>query len=1179
MHFKKTLFAIAFILLLVKAASADTFVVTEKADAGPGTLREALGKAQANGTTVQDIITFNLAGSLTSDRTIRLKSQLPLVTANVIIDGTTQPSIAFGVSGARVIIEPETSPAYFSGLVIAGDYSSSVVTQGVEIYGLYIRNFAQINNLITYNTSQGSGITFQGNASGVKIGAPGKGNIICGTVNAIYSGYYYYSSAISADITIQGNIIGLAEDGKTLVSNINGINVNNFSTITIGGDDAKMGNVIASGVTNINVNRSNYYYTATLQTITIKNNKIGTDYSGTIDYKQDPLFLAAAFVKTYGVNIVSGYTNSLTSVDIAGNVISGQIGYGVFISNATYSIKNNKIGTDVTGTADLGNYEGIRSDASAIGTIGGTGTDANYIGHNTYGVEVVNSSQVLITQNSIFCNSGLGIAVTSSYYQVPYVKVLTYRSDMVAGVATPNSAIELFYSDDCAGSLCQGKEYITTVQSDGSGKWSYSAAISRSVIATATTAQKNTSPFSSLAIAATDYVKKEYTCAYNGSLTIIQPRDGILFHWDRKEEDGSFKPVGDTQNIDQLLPGVYQLTVQYPGGCQKATQLFEIFDQRITIQQLITPTPACRQITFPVSAIYSGGTGTKVLRWVNDAGVTVAYGSEPNAAANVPAGKYTLQITDALNCAPVISKDTITIKALPGPDFDLSHIDIHAAECGFNNGHIFGIKTKPGLGLTKTTWRDNKQNIFSYKLDVDSLPPGIYTLTLSDDGTCPYSMSFTVGETQSVFVNTNIYTTRAYTCNGANGANGLLNVPLSSITNASEFTWTGPNGAALPQFKNKLILTGLLPGSYNLHAVNPTSGCFGDGTFNVPNLPPDVFTVIPHVKDVTCGQGNNGSITTTFGVVTPATYAWTDQNGILVSSRQDYLNAKPGKYTLTVTDKGAGCTSVLLRDIVVVDIPLMSATNTPTTTNDQCGQMFGAISAINMTGGIPPYTYHWTDANGKPFGGSTTSLSNLGKGDYSLRVTDQTSCDFKIGPFHIDDIPFTPPAPELSNQRICDPQQLVLFVKNPQSGTNNLYKLYQNYDDAVPAQTSTNGQFTLNVKRTSDYYVSFNVGTCESARTKVHVEVILVDVSMGNTITPNGDGYNDTWKITGLEKFPGTTVQIYNRSGQLIFESTDYPKAFDGTFKGNPLPTGSYYYVINLHVPCTLISGNLTIVR
>lgn len=1178
MRIKTTLLLIAFIFVFFNnAIKAANIVVTVNADAGPGTLREALTIAAQNGATDQDIITFNLPGTLPSDRTIRLKTQLPLVTANVIIDGTSQPGTPFGVSDSKVIIEPETSPAHFNALNIIGDYTTNNVTQNVEIYGLYIRNFAKITNLVTYDSSQGSGIYIQGNSSGIKIGAPGKGNVICGVINGIYNNTnYYYNTTAAGDITIQSNIIGLADDGKTAISNIYGINLTTFNSITIGGDAANLGNTIASCVSCVNI--SPYiYYNITSVAIAIKNNKIGTDRTGTIDYKQSPLFLASAFIKTYGINVSNTTTYAgTTTADISSNVISGQIGYGVFISYANYSIKNNKIGTDVTGTLDLGNYEGIRSDVNASGTIGGTGgSDKNYIGHNSYGIDAVNSKQVTITQNSIFCNNSAGINVVSNIYAVPFVQVLTFRSDMVAGLATPNSTIELFYSDDCGSSLCQGKEYLATVQSDGSGKWSYSGTITHTVVATATNAQKNTSPFSSLTLSDTEPVIKQYTCAYDGSITIPQPRDGILFHWDKKEDDGTLTTVADVQNIDHLLPGMYQLTIQYPGGCQKIMHLYQIKDQRIKIQNIIEPVPQCRQKSFPVSANYQGGTGNVVFRWVNDQGITVATG----LSSNIPGGKYVLRITDDAGCD--VTSNQITITPKPGPDLDVSHRIITASPCGTAQGSIKGLVLLPGIGTTTYSWKDAAGNEVGTSLDLVNVKTGTYFITMTDQSQCSpytYPSSFFVSETQSVFISEGFYTPA--TCGKNNGA---LTVPTPQ--NANKYRWTSPSGAALTQYDDKLVLTNLVDGNYTLVATNTTTGCSNSRVFTVTRVAPDTFSPSVSITPVTCGLGNNGGITVAFnGVNIPATYLWTNQNGF-VTNKKDVTNAIPGKYTLTVTDGHYGCQSVLLQDIVIPEIPklIFDASNSPIAQNDVCDQQFGKITGVKVDGttGVPPYSYQWTDvATGKVVG-TQQDLTGVGRGTYQLVVTDGTAC----GRLDEHDIPAVvvgndeniPAPPAINGQRICDPQTVALNVRNPEQ--HGIYKLYEHYNDIVPAATSVNGQFTTNVKQSTDYYLTFTIGSCESSRTKVHIEVVLVDISMGNTFTPNNDGKNDTWKITGLEKFPGTTVQIFSREGKLVFSSVDYAKPFDGTSGGKVLPVGTYYYVININIPCKIISGNLTILH
>lgn len=68
-----------------------------------------------------------------------------------------------------------------------------------------------------------------------------------------------------------------------------------------------------------------------------------------------------------------------------------------------------------------------------------------------------------------------------------------------------------------------------------------------------------------------------------------------------------------------------------------------------------------------------------------------------------------------------------------------------------------------------------------------------------------------------------------------------------------------------------------------------------------------------------------------------------------------------------------------------------------------------------------------------------------------------------------------------------------------------------------------------------------------------------------NGISPNSDGLNDVWILNGIENFPGCSVKIVNRWGQLIFESTGYTQPWDGIYQGSRLPSGDYYYTIQLN--------------
>lgn len=83
-----------------------------------------------------------------------------------------------------------------------------------------------------------------------------------------------------------------------------------------------------------------------------------------------------------------------------------------------------------------------------------------------------------------------------------------------------------------------------------------------------------------------------------------------------------------------------------------------------------------------------------------------------------------------------------------------------------------------------------------------------------------------------------------------------------------------------------------------------------------------------------------------------------------------------------------------------------------------------------------------------------------------------------------------------------------------------------------------------------------------------------------NAFSPNGDGINDVWNITGKESWPDMEVTIFNRWGQAIWKSgRGYPVPWDGRSRGKALPMDSYHYFIELQGRSKTLMGTVTIVR
>ena len=65
-------------------------------------------------------------------------------------------------------------------------------------------------------------------------------------------------------------------------------------------------------------------------------------------------------------------------------------------------------------------------------------------------------------------------------------------------------------------------------------------------------------------------------------------------------------------------------------------------------------------------------------------------------------------------------------------------------------------------------------------------------------------------------------------------------------------------------------------------------------------------------------------------------------------------------------------------------------------------------------------------------------------------------------------------------------------------------------------------------------------------------------------MTPNGDGYNDTFDLRGIEYFTSSEVFIFNRYGKLIKSGKNSPFQWDGTFNNQELPSSDYWYYIKI---------------
>jgi len=110
------------------------------------------------------------------------------------------------------------------------------------------------------------------------------------------------------------------------------------------------------------------------------------------------------------------------------------------------------------------------------------------------------------------------------------------------------------------------------------------------------------------------------------------------------------------------------------------------------------------------------------------------------------------------------------------------------------------------------------------------------------------------------------------------------------------------------------------------------------------------------------------------------------------------------------------------------------------------------------------------------------------------------------------------------------------------------------------------------------YTLNLTSATCGSSSSTVLVRVYK-KVTVPNTFSPNHDGVNDVWNIDALITYPESSVLVFNRYGQQVYQSTGYAKPWDGTYNGSALPAGTYYYIIDLKNNTSKLTGWILIAR
>ena len=414
----------------------------------------------------------------------------------------------------------------------------------------------------------------------------------------------------------------------------------------------------------------------------------------------------------------------------------------------------------------------------------------------------------------------------------------------------------------------------------------------------------------------------------------------------------------NNQYISGLSVGRYYVTIADANTCINLTFLNITQPSEITI----TGTPssvACQgsgsgMITTTVSG---GSGGTMAYLWSN--------GQTGSTATNLSAGVYTVTVTNTAGCSKtksfLLTETVVKIITLVEKKNPLCYAG--------NNGSI-QISVSGGLGAPYQYLWNNGQTTAG----AVNLTAGIYTVTVTDAGSCPVTGSWSLVSPNALSVTavqTNVL------CNGS--STGKVDITVTGGSPSYTYNWNvlSYQGKVTPH------ISGLYAGTYTV-TVTDQNSCVKMQSWLITQ--PSSLSGNGSATNVTCYGGNNGTATISgFGGTTPYVYKWS--NG---STLQRITGLTVGRYSVTFSDANS-CSNLTWFDITQPS----SITITGTTSNVTCAGGDGKITTT-VTGGTPGYYYKWNDSQNQ----ITPIAVNLTAGFYIVTVTDINTCS-KIQTFAV----------------------------------------------------------------------------------------------------------------------------------------------------------------------------------
>lgn len=660
--------------------------------------------------------------------------------------------------------------------------------------------------------------------------------------------------------------------------------------------------------------------------------------------------------------------------------------------------------------------------------------------------------------------------------------------------------------------------------------------------------------------------------------------------------------------------GEYVITTTDAAGCVADTAIVISCPEPLFLDVSATEVSCTGYSDASVNASAAGGTGS-VLFEVPELEVSIEFNGDIDFdQAGLPSGTYTFNLTDENGCT---SSEPVVIEEPDGLQVDYAITDIACA--GDCNGLILADINGGQLPYTITTTDLGGNPVISGQLCA-----GSYVHITEDGNECLVTDTLDIVAPDTIYFSVSVSNVP---CSGGAGGQicvgdpiggtgpltpqlvplptgswdgACFNVPAGnydvlvqdSIGCTSEFIEVSVEEPAPIQIipsitpisctgagDGVLVVNGV-GGSGDLQLISPfvfyslpdtlgnlgpdslmlvvgdTLGCIDSLQVSIPEPDPVQLDILTTVFP-DCGGDCTGGIEVAFeggtGLLTLYNGSISDSTSVVPSG---LVNLCANTYPLYLSDEN-GCLDSATVEITEPDPLLFDIT----VQNVTCTGMDDGVAIIGTVGG--------SGATAWEFVGGAVDVLNLFEGEYFVSAADTAGCTA--------DSSFMVEADIVTDM-------LVEIFTTPVT-------CWQTGDGTATAAV-TGGQMPIHYEWSDE--AGQTTATAIGLPEDVYSVTVTDDIGctlgflatvgptedclfIADALTPNGDGINDRWVVGGLEFYPQSEVEVFNRWGQLIFRSKPGTTWWDGTFNGALLPASDYYYVIQVEPGAQPITGTVTL--